>query len=85
MNFFDLCSLFIIKLTNIIINLKKDTIELFAYKIVIINPVVVAKFFYTIYNILFSALLTAGRKKRGLLEPILIYFSVVETNDYSIL
>lgn len=47
----------------------------------IINLVLVAKFFYIIFDVICMSLFGAGQTNRVLLGPILDYFGIVEMND----
>lgn len=84
-NLADLQYILIIYLAKIKFCLKKDIQFIFMQIMIIINLIIMAKFFYIIYNALFISLLAAAELKKGLLRPILDYFAIVKTNSYDML
>lgn len=79
-NLTDFQCFLVIHLAKVELNLDKKTKSAFMQITLAMNPIVIAKFFYIICKALFISLLTIGKVKRCLLEPIINYFAINETN-----
>lgn len=55
------------------------------YTTVIINPIVIAYFFETIYKEAFDYLLATSFKNGGFLRLVSIYFDIIEINSWNTL
>ncbi len=84
-NLIDLRCPFVIRFTGIELELSSKIQSTFWRKTATINPVVVAKFFYIIYDAIFMSLFGVSQTKGGLLGSISTYFGTVEMNIYGIL
>lgn len=75
----------VIHLVGVKLDLENNMQSTFAYRTIIMNPVIIAKFFHIIYNVVFMSLLAASQLKGGLPGLISNYFAIIETNGHSIL
>ena len=71
-------------LAGVELDLDKETQFFFKQTTATMNLVSMAKFFYIIFKGFFVSLLVASKVKKGLLEQILNYFAIVETNGRGI-
>lgn len=84
-NLADLQYPFIISFTKVKRDLKNNTQFTFIYRMVIMKPVTISKFFYIICNTVFILLIATSQLEGGLLGPIFNYFTTIEINNHSIL
>ena len=69
----------VIRFIGVELELSGKIQTIFWHKTATINPVVIAKFFYIIYNAILMSLFGEDQIERGLLKAILSYFSTIET------
>lgn len=67
------------------LDLENDTSFAFICEMVIINPIIIVKFFHILCDTVFMSLFTASQLKGGLLGPISNYFATVNTNGHDTL
>lgn len=78
-------NLLIIHLIKVKLYLKVDIASVFIYKIAIISPVAIAKFFHIIYKAVLLFLFISRSCNRSLLRLILTYIDIIKINGCSIL